>query len=261
VGAFQITPISPGSLVRGFYVLYLVVRERNFKDYNIAVFMGFMKYIGYLAFPIQMAYRYPVLARFMAAHWATGAVHAVPVFGEHGALLEHFVFDLFYNYPLTVRRKMRLRAEMRASKQPRTWHFSLLVFAGGALMAAVECIYRSSHGALPDLVDVWPAVVIIPALLGALGAIGAGGMQVGRRIRLSLIAAVDAGVLSGLVHAALAVVPTLGGSWSAHWAADALFKQASWGVFIFAVLATVAAVLAEVLAPEPKHSADQASSQ
>ncbi|GAH89768.1 unnamed protein product, partial [marine sediment metagenome] len=52
--AFQITPISPGSLVRGLYVVYLVVRERNFKDYNIAVFLGFFKYVGYLAFPIQM---------------------------------------------------------------------------------------------------------------------------------------------------------------------------------------------------------------
>jgi len=87
--AFQVTPVSPGSLVRGFYVLYLVIRERNFKDYNIAVFLGFFKYIGYLAFPIQMTQRYPALARFMAGHWATEAVHAVPVFGERGALLEH----------------------------------------------------------------------------------------------------------------------------------------------------------------------------
>jgi hypothetical protein len=45
---FQVIPLSPGSLVRGFYVLYLVIRERNFKDYNIAVFLGFFKYIGYL---------------------------------------------------------------------------------------------------------------------------------------------------------------------------------------------------------------------
>ena len=63
---FQITPISPGSLVRGLYVLYLVIKERNFKDYNIAFTLSFFKYIGYLAFPIQMAYRYPDLARFMA---------------------------------------------------------------------------------------------------------------------------------------------------------------------------------------------------
>ncbi|MHC4790380.1 MAG: hypothetical protein ACYS8Y_02910, partial [Planctomycetota bacterium] len=53
---FQITPISPGSLVRGFYVLYRVIQERDFKNYNIAVFLGFFKYIGYLAFPIQMTY-------------------------------------------------------------------------------------------------------------------------------------------------------------------------------------------------------------
>ena len=88
LAAFQITPISPGSLVRGLYVLYLVIRERNFRDYNIAVFLGFFKYVGYLAFPIQMAYHYPALARFMAGHWATGAVHVVPVFGEKGALLD-----------------------------------------------------------------------------------------------------------------------------------------------------------------------------
>ena len=102
VALFQVIPLSPGSLVRGLYVLYLVIRERNFKDYNIAVFLGFFKYIGYLAFPIQMAYRYPELARFMAAHWATEAVHIVPVFVETGALLEHWVFCLFYNRPLTI---------------------------------------------------------------------------------------------------------------------------------------------------------------
>ena len=85
IALFQVMPVSPGSLVRGLYVLFLVIRERNFKDYNIAVFLGFFKYIGYLAFPIQMGYRYPALARFMAAYWATEAVHVVPVFGERGA--------------------------------------------------------------------------------------------------------------------------------------------------------------------------------
>jgi len=54
IALFQVVPISPGSLARGLYVLYLVIKERNFKDYNIAVFLAFFKYIGYLAFPIQM---------------------------------------------------------------------------------------------------------------------------------------------------------------------------------------------------------------
>jgi hypothetical protein len=107
IALFQVVPISPGSFVRGLYVVYLVLRERNFRDYNIAVFLSFFKYVGYLAFPIQMTYHYPALARFMAAHWATAGVHIVPVFGERGALLEHGVFCLFYNWPLTIRRKMR----------------------------------------------------------------------------------------------------------------------------------------------------------
>ncbi|UCF93684.1 MAG: hypothetical protein JSW39_05860, partial [Desulfobacterales bacterium] len=117
IALFQVVPISPGSLVRGMYVVYLVIKEKNFKDYNIAVFLGFFKYIGYLAFPIQMTYRYPALARFMAGHWATEAAHMVPVFGERGALLEHGVFNLFYNWPLTIRRRMRLRSQLRAGME------------------------------------------------------------------------------------------------------------------------------------------------
>jgi hypothetical protein len=94
---FQVTPISPGSLCRGFYVVYLVWKERDFRDYLIALPLSFVKYIGYLAFPFQMITTYPALARFMGSRWATGAVHIVPIFGEKGALLEHMVFDLFFN--------------------------------------------------------------------------------------------------------------------------------------------------------------------
>jgi len=116
---FQIIPISPGSIARGLYAVGIMIYDRSFKDYNIAVFLSFVKYIGYLAFPIQMTYHYPVLARFMAAHWATEAVHIVPVFGERGALLEHWVFCLFYNWPLTIRRRMRRRAQTRVSMASR----------------------------------------------------------------------------------------------------------------------------------------------
>jgi hypothetical protein len=125
VGIFaiwQVIPVSPGSLVRGFYVIGLIIKERDFKNYNIAVSLAFFRVIGYLAFPIQMAYRYPALARFMAGHWATEMVHIVPVFGERGALLEHWVFGLFYNWPLTIRRRMARRAEIRAKLTPRYWH-------------------------------------------------------------------------------------------------------------------------------------------
>jgi hypothetical protein len=98
-------PVSPGSLVRGVYVLYLMARDRSLRDYVVAAPLSFVKIVGYLAFPIQMATVYPVLARFMAAQWATKAVNTVPVFGEKGGLLEHQVFDAFFNLPRNLGRK------------------------------------------------------------------------------------------------------------------------------------------------------------
>ncbi len=101
---FQVIPISPGSLCRGIYVVYLMVRDHNFRDYMVAAPLSFVKYIGYLAFPLQMATAYPELSQFMAGRWATGAVHVVPVFGEKGALLEHAVFDMCFNYTHAIGR-------------------------------------------------------------------------------------------------------------------------------------------------------------
>ncbi|VGO15193.1 hypothetical protein PDESU_03775 [Pontiella desulfatans] len=107
VALFQVTPISPGSLCRGFYVVYLMIRERNWRDYLVAAPLSFVKYIGYLAFPLQMTTTYPHLARFLVSRRATSVVHIIPVFGEHGALLEHWVFDLFFNIPQIMGRHMR----------------------------------------------------------------------------------------------------------------------------------------------------------
>jgi len=105
--AFQVTPISPGSFVRGAYVVYLMVRERNWYDYRLASAISFWKYIGYLGFPIQMVSSYPVLARFMAARWAMQGIRLVPVFGEHGALLEHGFFNAFFNVPISLGRRWK----------------------------------------------------------------------------------------------------------------------------------------------------------
>ncbi|MDW7681420.1 MAG: hypothetical protein SCK70_12715, partial [bacterium] len=104
---FQATPISPGSLVRGLYVLFLMIKERDIKNYWIAALISFWHYVGYLGFPIQMVAKFPALSRLMAGRWATNIVHIIPVFGERGALLEHWVFDLFFNVPISIRKKIR----------------------------------------------------------------------------------------------------------------------------------------------------------
>jgi len=103
---FQVMPISPGSFSRGVITTCVMIHKRNFHDFRVAVVLSFWKYIGYLAFPIQMATKYPVLSRIMAGRWASGAVRIVPVFGEHGALLEHAVLDACFNKPVSIRRRI-----------------------------------------------------------------------------------------------------------------------------------------------------------
>ena len=242
--AFQLTPISPGSLVRGFYVLYLVIKERNFKDYNIAVFLGFFKYIGYLAFPIQMTYRYPALARFMAGHWATEAVHAVPVFGERGALLEHKVFNLFYNWPLTIRRRMRKRGEWRATLKPRYWHILLCIITGSAIFILADWVYYTRFGELPGLWTMWPLAVIVPLLCGSVVTFGAGGTPLWRR---SISAAV-CGACVGVLYTVIS--PVLGYNTPIDIAEIAV--NCVWRVFVFTILSVVGMLLTELNLPEPE---------
>jgi len=254
VAAFQLTPISPGSLVRGFYVLFLVLREKNFKDYNIAVFLGFFKYVGYLAFPIQMTNRYPALARFMAAHWATGAVRVLPVFGEHGALLEHGVFDLFYNYPLTVRRRMSIRSRLRKTLRPRRWHGAVGLVAGAGVLALADITARSIWGTLPTLSDIWVLVILVPVALGTLVTIGAGGASFARRVKLVALCALSLGIIYALLHAALKLTPALGGEISDGDTLKGLVSTGMWAVFLFTLFGTVSGIVTEINLPEPREA-------
>ncbi|MFC1794687.1 hypothetical protein ACFL3Q_13990, partial [Planctomycetota bacterium] len=234
---FQITPISPGSLTRGLYVLYLVIKERNFKDYNIAVFLGFFKYVGYLAFPIQMTYHYPVLSRFMAGHWATEGVHIVPIFGEGGALLEHWVFYLFYNWPLTIRRRMRKRAEARALKKPRYWHAGFCAVATAGMLGLVDLIYLRNFSEMPDLRDIWWLVILATLTCGTAVTLGCGGATLGKRI----VTAAVCGVLAGALYAGISVFLSHNGG---------IVASSIWRMFIFAILTTVGAVATEIKLPD-----------
>lgn len=155
---FQVMPVSPGSLCRGVYVVWLMVRERNFKDYMVAAPVSFVKYIGYLAFPMQMVTAYPGLARFLAGRWATGAVRLVPVFGEKGAWLEHGVFNLCFNVPMRWARW----AEKRARALLGAW------LAAGVLLLtgiAVGCEVRWSGPRGVNLILGFVVVFVLPRVL------------------------------------------------------------------------------------------------
>ncbi len=236
---YQIIPMSPGSFCRGLYTTILAIHDRNFKDYNIALFLSYFKYIGYLAFPIQMTYHYPALARFMAGHWSTEAVHIVPVFGERGALLEHWIFCLFYNWPLTIRRRMRKRAEVRASMKPRYWHAGLCAVVAAGILGLADFVYLRNFDRLPSLGDIWWLVVLVPLFCGAGVTLGCRGAVLWKRIVAATVCSVMAVVLYTAVSAVLG--QTTG-----------IVVSCVWRTFIFAIGSTITAIVTEIWLPEQR---------
>ena len=252
IAAFQVIPISPGSICRGLYVVYMVVKDRDFKNYNIAVFLGFFKYVGYLAFPVQMTYHYPVLARFMASRWATDAVHVVPVFGEQGALLEHWIFRLFYNWPLTIRRRMRKVAELRARCKPRYWHVPVCALAMAALFALGHHIFYTKAGLMPVagnvwfLKEMWYVALLLPLVAGRTVTGMAGGAPLSGRI----VSAALSGGAAAVLYSVAAVVM------EARWgiASGAFVAPIIWRIFVLSIFTTVGALIRELIPPDPEKA-------
>ncbi|MEN8126580.1 MAG: hypothetical protein ABFR90_02125 [Planctomycetota bacterium] len=246
---FQVIPISPGSFCRGLYTTILAVRERNFKDYNIALFLSYFKYVGYLAFPIQMTYRYPAMARFMAAHWATDAVHIVPVFGERGALLEHWIFCLFYNWPLTVRRRMKRISEVRANLSARLWHIPIAAVTAVAIFAAAHYGYFTKTGIAPTTENKWYIkplfwlAFLLPAAAGWLATRFAGGLSRIKRIASAAVC----GLLIGVVYSLIAY--KMEQNWNLEQVQ--LLVPAIWRAFAATIFCVLGALITEIRMSDP----------
>jgi hypothetical protein len=247
IGLLNMLPISPGSLIRGFYVLGLIIKERNFRDYNIAFGVSFLKMLGYLAFPIQMAYRYPDLARFMAGHWAIDAVHIVPVFGERGALLEHAVFDACYNYPLSIRRRMQERAHIRERMKPRSWHAPIVALASVGVLSLVDLAYFRASGQIAALGKIWWAAIWVPLLAGVAITSWAGRGSLPKRILLGVLGGILIGMLHALAISAVAnhLLPAGGAGITVAGFLGKFGLVALRELSLFAVLAVIGVIIAE----------------
>ncbi|MHC4293513.1 MAG: hypothetical protein ACYSTX_04395, partial [Planctomycetota bacterium] len=212
--------------------------------YNIAVFLSFFKYIGYLAFPIQMTYHYPALARFMASHWATEAVHIVPVFGERGALLEHWVFNLFYNWPLTIRRRMSKRMALRAKMKPRYWHMTLCAFVPAVILITAESYYLNNLSRQPGLKDIWWLLFLMPFIAGIAATLYCRGAALWQRIAVASVCGCTAGVL--YTSLSIKLIHSKGLE------INGLMKYWALVIFIFALLPTIGAIITELKLPDPE---------
>jgi hypothetical protein len=195
-----------------------------------------------------MAYRFPELARFMAGHWATEAVHVVPVFGERGAWLEHAVFDAFYNYPLSLGIRIRKRDEIASAKRPHFWAIPAAAMITAVFTALVDFLFVRSAVRVPVLKDVWWAVFIAPIVAGFLASLWSRREKMGKRIVAGITAGALVGLAYGLVNTFLApLVPGFAASASA--ATGSAWMPILWKTFIFALLGIPGAFIAETRRP------------
>lgn len=235
--------------MRGLYVVALAVKDRNYRDYKIALWMGFWKYIGYLSFPLQMAYHYPAIARFMAGRWATGAVHVLPVFGESGALAEHAAFDLFYNRPLTIRRRLAAWAVRREGLRPRRWHAPLIAAAAWCLIAQpVTVIGLIGYGRFVPDGSAW-RLMAAGMVAGWFASRLAGGAGWGARIFLGAMSALGMALVQIVVVAAPGL---LAGEAGTLWPA---VQPILLPAFATTLLGLLAAAVAELTLPNPPTGA------
>ncbi len=172
MGLFALTPVSPGSLVRGGYVAWRAVRERNWRDYRLALALAFWKWVGWLAFPVQMAASYPVLSRFLAGRAAMGLVRKVPLIGKPGALPEYLAYRLFYNLPRNLGRWWRRWPKREAWARRIGGLFGLGRLPGAKTCASVLAIAAAAGLAWAECP--WWVVFLGAAGLAAVGIVAAG---------------------------------------------------------------------------------------
>jgi hypothetical protein len=79
----------------------------------------------------------------MAGRWAKSMANLVPVFGESGGLLEHAVFDLFFNLPLSIKRAFKAN--------PLAWSVGTVLATSVLLACAVGGFARVWEWRQPEL--------------------------------------------------------------------------------------------------------------
>ena len=186
----------------------------------------------------------------MAAHWATEAVHVVPVFGERGAWLEHAVFDGFYNYPLSLGIRIRERDALAAEKKARWWAIPLAGLVGAALAAAADYLFVRTAGRAPALGDLWWAVFPMGIAAGYLASKWSWRRKMGKRVVAGIAAGALAGLGYGLFNALLTpLLPGLADAAGAAAANGSAVLKILWKAFVFALLAIPGAFLLETRRP------------
>ena len=103
--------------------------------------------------------------------------------------------------------------------------------------------YIRNFGQQPKMMDIWWLVALVPLVCGATVTFGCGGAVLWKRI----VAAAACGTVLGLLYTAMSAILGHAGLFTI----GEIITVCAWRIFVFAVLATIGAILTELKLPEP----------
>ena len=155
------------------------------------------------------------------------------------------MFNLFYNWPLTVRRRMGKRSAMRERMAPRYWHLLPCMLIGTGIFTLIDWQYLKNAGGLPTLQTIWGFAMIVSVLIGMIVTLGAGGAALLKRIAGGALCGVAVGLLSAILSGLYVADPPI--------ASSAAIIFGVWRAFVFTIVAVLGVLLTEIRMPEPKE--------
>ncbi|MBI5841438.1 MAG: hypothetical protein HZB19_15175 [Chloroflexi bacterium] len=151
-------------------------------------------------------------------------------------MLEQKIFTAFYNLPLTIRRKMNEREELRKTQKPRAWHAVFIVFIFALVGGYAEYLYITRTGLELSLKYIAPALIVSGFLGGVLVNVGSGGASSVRRVLLAVVS----GISTGILIAVMSLLMDIDGITPLTF-----LSYTVWRSFITGTLSAVGAALAE----------------
>ena len=156
---------------------------------------------------------------------------------------------MFYNWPLTVRRRMQRISVLRRSSPPRYWHISVTACLAVIVFAAAHYGYFVNNGIAPTTDNKWfikplfCLVFFVPLAMGWAVTRFAGGLSRMKRIAAAAIC----GLLTGIIYSLAAFKMEQG--WDLEQVQ--LLVPMIWRAFAMAIFCTIGALVTEIQTPDP----------
>ncbi len=116
--------------------------------------------------------------------------------------------------------------------------------AGAIIFGVADFVYFKHAGHLPGLKNIWWLAVPVPMLCGAAVTLGCGGATLWQRF----VGATVCGILVGIFYTAVTTLLGHGSGLSA----ENIAAICVWRSFVFAIFATLGAIVTELKLPDPE---------